>query len=565
MHPAPVLRCVAATLTFFIAHLPLWAQTATPFKVAPAALAFTYLEGDSKLPAAASLAVSGPSGTAFTATLNGGGWLTLSVVAGTVPASIKVLANPASLTAGTHTASIALVTAGAGGQSLTVPVTLTITQPPPSLSISGTLFQAEFARGQSPPAPIALTVSTTGAALSFSASAAGASWLGISPRSGLAFPAFPASLTLVANPAGLAPGVYKATVTITAPQAANKSQTLTVNLTVGPGIPTIQNVWPVRLTEGAASTMITVSGTNFYAGSVFKAGTVVLASTVLGDNAATAILPAALLSSAGTLTLTVTNPGTLGGESPGAGFTVAPATPVLATAMHGASFRDGAIAPGQLVTLFGTRIGPDVITSFEPPAPGAPIAGTLAGTTVYFDATPAPVIFTSARQVAVVAPYNLAGKPSVNISVDYRGTASEPVRRAVAAAVPALFTASGSGLGQAAAFNVDDATGALALNNDGTPALRGSVVVLYASGEGLPGQDGQIVTRASSAIPAGLSVQIGGANATVLYAGPVVGLVSGITQIDARVPTTATAAKNAPVQLTVNGVVSPAGTTLSVK
>ncbi|MBM3797588.1 MAG: hypothetical protein FJW31_26870 [Acidobacteria bacterium] len=139
------------------------------------------------------------------------------------------------------------------------------------------------------------------------------------------------------------------------------------------------------------------------------------------------------------------------------------------------------------------------------------------------------------------------------------------MRRTVAAAVPALFTAGGSGVGQVAAFNVDDATGALAINSDGTPALRGSVVVLYATGDGFAGLDGQIVTRASSSVPASWSVQIGGANATVLYAGPVVGLVSGITQINARVPTTATAAKNAPVRLRVNGVASPVATTLSVK
>ncbi|MCC6539493.1 MAG: hypothetical protein IT162_18215 [Bryobacterales bacterium] len=565
MQPGPTLRCVAVTLTIFLAHLPLWAQTATPFKVSPASLAFTYLEGDAKLPAAATLAVAGTAGTSFTATLTGGGWLTLSAVSGTLPASIKVLANPTSLTAGTYSASIALVTAGASAQSLTVPVTLTITQPPPSLSVSGTSFAAEYARGQSPPAPLGLTVATSGTPLAFTASAAGAAWLTVSPRSGLAFPAFPASLTMVANPVGLAPGIYKATLTVTAPQSANKTQTVSVTFSVGPGIPTIQSVWPVKLVEGAASTTVTLSGSNFYSGTVFKAGTVVLASSTLGDNAATAVLPAALLASAGTLTLTAANPGALGGESPASGFTVAPATPVLAAAVHGASFRDGPIAPGQLVTLFGTRLGPDVITSFDPPLPGLPIASTLAGTTVYFDSTPAPVIFTSARQVAVVAPYNLAGKPSVNISVDYRGVASESVRRTVAAAVPALFTANGSGLGQVAAFNVDDTTGALAINNDGTPALRGSVVVLYATGDGLAGQDGQIVTRAASAVPPGWSVQIGGANATVLYAGPVVGLVSGITQINARVPTTATVAKNAPVQLTVNGVSSSTGVTLSIK
>ena len=546
------------------------AQTtpATPLKVSPATLTFTYQEGDVKLPVAQALAVTGAAGGAVTITLAGGPWLATSLAGGNLPVSCKVLANPTSLAVGTYTGTVTVATTGATSQSAAVPVTLTVKAAPSSLTASFSSVVVSFVRGGTLPSPVPISLTSSGAVLSYSVSTAGASWLTVTPKSGIAFPAFPGTITLNVDPTGLAPGPYKGTVTVAAPQASNKSQTITVNLTVGPGLPFINSVWPLSVTEGAAAMTVTITGTNFFSGSTIKVGSATLTSTIFGDGAATAVIPAELLVNPGVVGVTVSNPGTGGGDSAAVNLLVNAATPSITAVVNGATFLDGPVAPGEMVTLFGIRLGPDALTSFTPPAPGQPIASTLNLTTVFFDNTPAPILFTSARQVAVMVPYDVATKAAVGIHVTYNGVSSTVLTKLVAPSVPGLFSAAGTGTGQLAAFNVDETNGTVTLNTETATVSKGGMIVLYATGEGATfpaSSDGSIVGAPSAAPNPGLSLQIGGSNATILYAGGVVGLVSGIIQINARIPTTITATKATPVILTVNGVPSPPGTTIGIK
>jgi uncharacterized protein (TIGR03437 family) len=186
---------------------------------------------------------------------------------------------------------------------------------------------------------------------------------------------------------------------------------------------------------------------------------------------------------------------------------------------------------------------------------------------VLFDATPAPVIYTSASQVAVMAPYDIAGKTTVDVSVEYNTVASPDVTMSVAAHSPALFTATGAGSGQAAVLNVDS-LGAVTVNSETNAAPKGSVITLYATGEGVTtpaSTDGSIVTTAAATPNPGISVQVGGKDAEILYTGGVPGLVSGIMQINARLATDTTAGKAVQIVLTMHGVSSPAGVTVGVK
>ncbi len=544
------------------------AQTATPLKASPATLTFSFQEGDLKLPPTQTLALSGVVGTGVTIALSGGPWLTASPTVGVLPVSAKILANPTSLAVGTYTGSITIATSGASPQTASVPVTLTVKAAPSSLTASSTALAVSYVRGDAAPAAIPITLTSSGAVLSYTVSTAGGAWLSVTPKSGIAFPSFPGTIALAFNPAGLLPGPYKATITIAASQASNKSQTIAVNLTVGPGLPSVLTVWPPRVTEGSPATTVTLTGTNFFSGTVIKVGGATLTSVILGDSAATAVIPAELLATFGSVNLIAANPGTGGGESAPVTMVVDVSAPVLVSVVNGASFLDGPIAPGEMVTLFGTRLGPDALTSFVQPAPGAGIATTLAGTTVFFDRTPAPVLFTSARQVAVMVPYDVAGRQAVNVFVDFGGTVSSPIGRTVSTSAPGLFSATGTGLGQLAAFNIDESTGAFSINNETATAAKGGVVVFYATGEGIPTPpvtDGLIVTAPSVTNNPAIALQIGGANATVLYAGGVPGLVGGIIQINARIPTSITATKATPVVLTVNGIASPLGTTIGIK
>ena len=81
--------------------------------------------------------------------------------------------------------------------------------------------------------------------------------------------------------------------------------------------------------------------------------------------------------------------------------------------------------------------------------------------------------------MSAIVPYNVAGKASTQMQVEYLGMLSDPVTVPVAAAVPGLFTKDFSGTGQGAIVNQEGS-----LNSAANPAARGSIVSLYATGEG---------------------------------------------------------------------------------
>jgi uncharacterized protein (TIGR03437 family) len=130
-------------------------------------------------------------------------------------------------------------------------------------------------------------------------------------------------------------------------------------------------------------------------------------------------------------------------------------------------------------------------------------------------------------------------------------------------AAPALFALDGTGGGPGAILNQDGS-----VNSWNAPASRGSVVVLYATGLGQtnpPGDDGMV--PAGLPLPAPLlpvKVFIDGQPAEVLYAGAVVGLVQGVTQINVRVPAAASQG-NVKVMIQAGDFSSPTTVTLAVQ
>jgi uncharacterized protein (TIGR03437 family) len=221
-----------------------------------------------------------------------------------------------------------------------------------------------------------------------------------------------------------------------------------------------------------------------------------------------------------------------------------------------------------MITIFGTGLGPDLLTVFIPPSSGGSIATTLAGTRVLFDTTAASVIYTSAGQVSVMTPYNVAGKSTVQLKVEYNSVQSAAVPMNVAVSAPGVFTSSGSGTGGIIAFNFDETTSTYTLNSDSALAPKGSIIVFYATGEGVTSPastDGQIVAAPASTPNPAVTVQVGGKDATVLYTGGIVGLVAGLMQINARIPTDVAPGKAIPAVVTINGITSQPGITIGVK
>ncbi|MCX6631463.1 MAG: hypothetical protein NTW28_27945, partial [Candidatus Solibacter sp.] len=136
-----------------------------------------------------------------------------------------------------------------------------------------------------------------------------------------------------------------------------------------------------------------------------------------------------------------------------------------------------------------------------------------------------------------------------------------PVAVAAALAAPGVFTADGSGRGQAAAVNQDGTR-----NGPATPAPAGSVLTLYATGEGqtLPaGVDGKVGAAPLPQPVAPVTMTVGGVAAEVRYAGGAPGQIAGVMQVNVVVPGGLAGA--VPVVLTVSGVASQPGVTVAVR
>ena len=213
------------------------------------------------------------------------------------------------------------------------------------------------------------------------------------------------------------------------------------------------------------------------------------------------------------------------------------------------------VSPGEIVVLYGTGIGPATLAVASPTKGLFPT--TLAGTTVTFSRVAAPLIYASANAVAAIVPYSVNGQVSVDIRVNYQGKNTPINTVPVFPTAPGIFTADSTGGGQAAALNQDGK-----LNNANNPALVGSVVTLFATGEGqtsslggVGGVDGKTASAAPYAAPIQpVSVTVGGLDAVVNYAGAAPTLVAGVMQLNIQIPTGIAPGSSIPVVLTVGGV-----------
>jgi uncharacterized protein (TIGR03437 family) len=431
-----------------------------------------------------------------------------------------------------------------------------------------------FSTPPNPPVPQTLTLTTTGGPVPFAAVPTSAPWMTVTPSSGIVLPGAPITLTVAVNSAGLTPSSigYSGKITITASDvpSTNKTQTVAVTLLVNALTPTITNLWPNAALVGSPGLSVTISGTGFYSGStaVAAASPTPLKTTYVNPTTLIAVLPASDFLSAGPLNIMVENPAP-GGNSGPAIFTVS-ATPVVQAVVSAASYASGPASPGELVTLFGTGIGPAT------PA-GMAIAGGYVGTSVEqvlvsIDGIAAPIIYLSANQITVQVPYTVTLAAARQVLVDNNGTLALGAVD-TAATAPGLFALDGSGLGQCAALTYSMKTAAFSVNGSTSPALVGDIIVFYLTGEGIydltaSPATGYVVPTTLNPLPQLNplpAVTIGGAPATVQYAGPVVGGLLGVLQINAVVPAGSTTGNGVPVSITIGNGTTQLGATVVVK
>jgi uncharacterized protein (TIGR03437 family) len=231
--------------------------------------------------------------------------------------------------------------------------------------------------------------------------------------------------------------------------------------------------------------------------------------------------------------------------------------------VDGASAQPGAVTPGKIVVLYGDRIGSPSLATAQLGADGR-LSTNLGGTQVLFDGVSAPLLYSSASQVAAVVPYEVDGKLGTQVQLKNGSLTTDPIPLPLTAVAPSIFSANLSGTGPAAVLNQDGLT----VNSSASPAARGSYISIFATGEGQTapaGIDGSIAAGPVLPHPVQpVQAWIDGRPAEIQHAGAAPGQVAGLLQINLRVPLEASTG-DVPVLIQVGAAKSQPNLTISVK
>jgi trimeric autotransporter adhesin len=230
--------------------------------------------------------------------------------------------------------------------------------------------------------------------------------------------------------------------------------------------------------------------------------------------------------------------------------------------VNAASFQGGAVAPGEIVTIFGWQIGPAQLTSGTY-SPAGILNNNVGGVQVTFDGVAAPLLYVLFGQISAIVPYSVYGKTQTTIQVTYNGKATNTIRMAVTDASPAIFALNASGSGPGAILNQDNS-----VNSAANPSAPGGIIVLYATGEGQTTPSGVDGQQALTSYPKPLlpvKVFVGGVECKVLYAGAAPYFVAGAMQINAELPANVPKGDAVEVRLQIGDKISRTGITVAIK
>ena len=202
-----------------------------------------------------------------------------------------------------------------------------------------------------------------------------------------------------------------------------------------------------------------------------------------------------------------------------------------------ALFSVGPIAPGEIVTLMGTGLGPRQGMQSQATLQ-SPFPTQTANVEVTFDGTPAPLLWVQDGQINAIAPWSLTPGQTTQICASYNSVMTNCLSWGVEQTAPAVFTVDGV---HAAAVNQDGT-----INSANNPAAVGSIVSVWATGLGpiTPSQaDGTLVglPLPNNVLPVQVGAQVVGLKIDFYtpfemeYAGPAPYLVAGASQINFQV------------------------------
>lgn len=549
--------------------------------VNPPSLSFTVQAGAQNIPADQTIAITSTTSavlnyTATVSTQSGANWLALKgAFGGSTPGNLTVgLISFSNLAVGQYKGSITIQSQASNSPvvvavNLTVIPTTTLTVNPHSFTVT------QFASSGQPITRQTIVVSSN-PQVNFTATAStqtGGPWLSIDPITVNGFT--PAQVTAIVNSAGLAAGTYVGIVTIT-PTNGGAAQTVTITLDVLAPAVIVANPAPISFKyekgdPAPASQTLSLGSTGTPLNLSIAAATlsgsgwlgVFPSTTTTPSNVTVSVNPTGLdpASYQGTLTITSTDP-SVAQLVVGVTLTVTKPSIVVGSITNAASFAPGPIAPGEFVTIFGTDIGPATPAFLQITSTGT-VDTALGGTQVFFDNVAAPMLYSSSGQVSAIVPYEIAHKSTTAMKVVYLGNATEIQELRVIDSSPGIFVADSTGQGAI-------------INQDGSPnsvhngALPDSVVSIYATGEGQTNPSGVDAKINPNKLPLPkpqlpVTVEINGEKAEVTYAGAAPGQVSGMLQVNVRIPKDIKRGSVVPVTVTVGTATSQAGVTLAIR
>lgn len=445
-----------------------------------------------------------------------------------------------------------VISSTAATTSPAAPVTVTVTITfKPVLSVSRTSFSFNALPGQTPPVEsFGITtndLNNAGWTITPAVTTPkGGTWLGVSTRAGSG--SLDTVIVLV-NTSGLPVGSYAGSITVT-PGAPGTATLIPVTLVITSGPPNVAlsspyfAAGPALVFAGVAPgaqnfTLINTGGNQFswsLAVGTSAGGNWLLVSPKSGTAASTitvAVNGVGLSAGAYSGIITVTVPGAvIPTLTVGVTYTISPTTPMIASSgvVNAATFLNGSVSPGQLITIFGSNLSNGVAAAVPT---GNALPTILGVTSVTMDGFPCPLIYVSPTQINAQAPFEIQG-PTTQVIVKLGDVASQAAVVNVDAVSPAMFSIDGTGQGSATILKASDYTLVTATN----PAKRGDVLAIYCTGLGQVeggGITGMLVTGPAAAT-AVVTVNFGTTAASVRYAGLAVGFV-GLYQINVVVPT----------------------------
>jgi uncharacterized protein (TIGR03437 family) len=275
---------------------------------------------------------------------------------------------------------------------------------------------------------------------------------------------------------------------------------------------------------------------------------------------------ASLFVTKGSSTMSVSGALTIGPPTP----TTTSASVVNSASGLGNGSGNGAVSPGGLYTIYDVpntpNLGPNAFTNNAGYDSYGFLAPILSGVSVTFDGVQAPIFFVNGSQINLQVPFEIAGKQSTFITVNYLGSKSTQVQVPVLSEQPALISVNSSGTGPVAAVNQD-----FTINSAAHPAPPGTIVTIYGTGVGQqPGYTPFATGFSAAPVPGGFTgnytYSIGGSTpAAATYAGPTPTAV-GLAQFNLQIPTINGPTGPVPVVVTSpNAVSSQPGTTIYVQ